>query len=213
MEEALKKLISLNSWFISLQILTLVALIGGAGIFYHNLQDIKKRLANASSGASSTPNISVNAMTIRAAALFLFCASFPVTAQVTQPGTGGISGEEKRFEITGDEQAAIGSRLAIQICQPAFERDAMAVHGQELLDTYRDWLAPYGMANGALAPFTASLPLSGIPMEAQISFQRKAFQEAMRNVAAEHKEFVEALIHSTELKQQYSKSTDQHVRD
>ncbi len=48
MQEELKKLISLSSWYITIQLLTLFAFIGGAALLYLDVQELKVAAANGS---------------------------------------------------------------------------------------------------------------------------------------------------------------------
>ena len=51
MQEELKKLISLSSWYIALQLLTLCAFIGGATVLYLDVQELKSASANGPAAA------------------------------------------------------------------------------------------------------------------------------------------------------------------
>lgn len=51
MQEELRKLISLSSWYITLQLLTLVVLIGGAAFLYRDVQELKLASARGSPAA------------------------------------------------------------------------------------------------------------------------------------------------------------------
>lgn len=56
MEEEIKKLVSINSWFISLQIITLLAFLGGAAFLYADFQGLKQNLATSmAAGGRSMP--------------------------------------------------------------------------------------------------------------------------------------------------------------
>ena len=61
MEEEIRKLISINSWFISLQIITMLAFLGGTAFLYTDFQSLKQSIA-ASSNAGRMPYISEEIM-------------------------------------------------------------------------------------------------------------------------------------------------------
>jgi hypothetical protein len=101
--------------------------------------------------------------------------------------------DDKQFKIDCDMHQITGTRLASQVCQPAFEREALA------MEAVSQGLDP---ANQGYSPFTEAQPSSAVIAAGQRQLQRK-----MREVAAEHPEFVDALIRFTDAKAQYEAAT------
>jgi protein-disulfide isomerase len=56
MQEELKKLVSLSSWYITIQLLTLCVFIGGAALLYLDLQELKSA-ASANGGTAGPPRM------------------------------------------------------------------------------------------------------------------------------------------------------------
>lgn len=103
--------------------------------------------------------------------------------------------DEPRFEITCYQHEPTGTRIARQICQPAFERDATSDHGRVAYETYQAFLDPYTPEN--------SVQSSHQPLEAVIASQREAYRSKMREVASEHPEFLEAIMEYARLRANY----------
>lgn len=55
MEEELKKLVAITSWFISLQIITLLAFLGGAALLYTDMQNLKQSVAAGTNTGARPP--------------------------------------------------------------------------------------------------------------------------------------------------------------
>src|SRR5687768_4257436 len=51
--------------------------------------------------------------------------------------------DEPRFEINCEMHEGTGTRLASLVCQPEFERRALAAEGQDYLAAYRAFMEPY----------------------------------------------------------------------
>jgi hypothetical protein len=112
--------------------------------------------------------------------------------------------DEPRFKISCSMHEITGTRLASQVCQPEFERIALAQEGQDYLAAYRAFREAQSCADCvAPEPFTMAMPAAGI-----IAPQQRELQRKMREVADEHPEFIDALVRFVEAKGRYEKSRD-----
>jgi hypothetical protein len=113
--------------------------------------------------------------------------------------------DEKRFDVSCSMQQPTGTHLEGQVCLPNFVLDADAVHARAYWEQLR---AEYDQAGLDYRP-----AYTDQPREAVISAQQAEYQRTMRQVAAEHPEFLEALIRYTEMREQYEGTTAVKVKD
>jgi len=104
--------------------------------------------------------------------------------------------DEPRFEITCYQHEPTGTRIARQVCQPAFERDATSDHGRVAYETYQAFLDPYGTPEN-------SVQSTHRPLEAVIASQQEDYRGKMREVASKHPEFLEAIMRYARLRASY----------
>lgn len=104
--------------------------------------------------------------------------------------------DEPRFEITCYQHEPTGTRIARQVCQPAFERDATSDHGRVAYETYQAFLDPYGTPEN-------SVQSTHRPLEAVIASQQEDYRGKMREVASKHPDFLEAIMRYARLRASY----------
>lgn len=110
--------------------------------------------------------------------------------------------DEPRFEISCAMHAITGTTRKSQVCQPDFERAALAKEGQDYLAAYRAFMEP-GCGDGCAAPEPYA---SAMPAATTIARQQRELQGKMQEVAKEHPEFVEALVRFVDVKVRYDRS-------
>jgi hypothetical protein len=106
--------------------------------------------------------------------------------------------DERRFDISCSVVEPIGSRFKKQVCQPEFEIQALRGHAQDYL---------YSMPGRSNLPGGA-VNQSFQPLELEISRQRPAFKQKMKEVAEKHPEFLDAIVSLTRLQEQYRKQSE-----
>ncbi len=123
------------------------------------------------------------------------------------------------FDLECGRRNILGTRLQTQDCVPVYERQALAMEAQDNAEVTRAYLNMAG-ATGAFSPGASaaqgtnsaqfenySPPVIGIPADAIIRRQQPRMQEKMREIAAAHPEFVEALESYVEIKGRYAQAT------
>lgn len=106
--------------------------------------------------------------------------------------------DEKRFHISCRMHQPTGTRLERQVCQAAFELEATRVHGRIYLDSLCDVLC-FGRSDGQ--SHTVHMP-----QEIVIASQLDAYRRKLRQIAAEHPEFLNALMEYTQSRENYEAS-------
>lgn len=104
--------------------------------------------------------------------------------------------DEKRFETRCSTVEGTGSRFRDQACMPSFELEAYREHSRQYLDSLRT-------AYGAYGPDGSSYTAVFIPQEAQIASQTAAYRAKLRQIAAEHPEFLQALAEYTRARENF----------
>jgi hypothetical protein len=112
----------------------------------------------------------------------------------------------------------VGStRLQAMDCAPRYEADALQLEGQNLFESYRALLNGMAMTDNFSAGtrnasfdssvFTNYSPsATGIPAPLAIQSGHVRLKRKMDEIAAEHPEFVEAVVHYVESKERYTQS-------
>jgi hypothetical protein len=113
--------------------------------------------------------------------------------------------DEARFEISCETHAVTGTMRKSQVCQTAFEREALALEGQDYLAAYRTMME-YAAVGADPADQNFSPYSTAAPSAMRIAPQQRQLQRKMREVAQEHPEFVEALVRFVETKGRYEQS-------
>lgn len=110
------------------------------------------------------------------------------------------------------------TRLQAMDCAPRFEADALQLEGQNLFESYRALLNGIAMTQGNFVAgarnpsfdsgvFTSYSPTAmGIPAPLAIQSGRVRLKHKMDEIAAEHPEFVEAVVKYVESKERYTQS-------
>jgi hypothetical protein len=113
--------------------------------------------------------------------------------------------DEPRFEISCETRAITGTTRKSQVCQTAFEREALTLEAQDYLAAYRTMMeyAAVGKdpADQNFSPYSAAPPSA-----MRIAPQQRQLQRKMREVAEEHPQFVEALVRFVTAKGRYDQS-------
>jgi hypothetical protein len=91
--------------------------------------------------------------------------------------------DEKRFDISCRTEEPLGTRFKRQLCQPAFEIDALRTHARHYFENTREMLNQF--AAGAAVPVENTPPVY-VPAEFLIASQQAAYRRKMREVAAQH---------------------------
>lgn len=115
--------------------------------------------------------------------------------------------DERRFEISCGMRQPTGTRFETQICQPRFVQEATSANGQAFLESYRRFLEPYIIGEGA--PATDGSSSSSMPAEIRIASQQPQYQKKMREIAEQHPEFLDAIIRYSEIRSRYQEVSRQ----
>jgi hypothetical protein len=113
-----------------------------------------------------------------------------------------------------------GTRLQTTDCAPRFESQALAEEGRDALEVMRAYLNGVAMSEGNFAPgaqndtgrsntaqFINYAPTTmGRPADLMIKAGQGRLQDKMDEIAAEHPEFVEAVVEYVESKTRYTES-------
>jgi hypothetical protein len=117
--------------------------------------------------------------------------------------------DEDRFRISCNMHQPTGTRIERQICQPEFEREATRAHGQDYFENAREMLNY--MANcrpGAeCRPPSYTPPVMSRDVASAIASQQEDYRLKIKQVAEENPEFLEAIIHYSNLRENYEEAT------
>jgi hypothetical protein len=205
MEEEIKKLVAVNSWFISLQVLN-----GGqmtnrlAGVIllvsiplYALAQDNNASTEN--SGEAKPEEIEV----IGQRSLIQLRLQMEDAEKAAYDIFNRFN-DERRFEINCSTQQPTGTRFLTQICLPNFQHEAMSAQGQAFLQDFRNlYLQNECQTCPVISGSTASVP---VPVEAATAAHQKAYKLKMEQVAKEHPEFLEAIIEYSRAKLRFQEA-------
>jgi hypothetical protein len=106
--------------------------------------------------------------------------------------------DNPEFDISCSRQRVTGTQLPSQVCQPEFEREALALEGQDYLAAYRSFLDP---SNLDYSPPQMGATTLVIPVK-QRSLARK-----LKAAAEESPEFRDALVSYVQTKLRYREAT------
>jgi hypothetical protein len=113
--------------------------------------------------------------------------------------------DDRRFKISCAQQQGAGSYIRNQVCQPEFIIEVQAQSARAFMDS-RSHFVIHNSAQNPGAPPPAEVPATPLHTEALIAARQRAFQRKMREVAEEHPEFLDAMVHYSEARNAYQQA-------